>query len=227
MLRHCIMQMQRQTYRVDHVIYMNASGDEDESDNTVLDYGPLIEDACEGGSGGRVFLGSGKTKSCHANYVEALGLIDPADYDLFLKIDDDDFYYRGYAQGVVDDFAANAWDYSGTYSYGLLNGRRWYPDHVQKDLGLAPQDIELDIPGVMPSTAAYSRRAMQAILASPDMGRFEDTYWRRVLATTPGMVIALRHDRNFVYNIHGGNASTGTWLRPDTPIAAPTRSMPR
>ena len=217
MLRHCIMQMQRQTYPVDHVIYLNS--DEDQAtDHSSLDYSRLIEDACSPGAG-RVFLDYGPTKSPHGNYLAALALVDIEDYDLFIKIDDDDIYLKGYAEDIVADFRANRWDYSGTHSHGLLNGRRWYPDTRMQDLGMGADDHALKIPGIMPPSSAFSRRAMKAIMAANDAtsaanGVWDDYMWRRVVGRTPGLVMAQRQDENFVYNIHGGNAFAAPWFKP-------------
>jgi hypothetical protein len=67
----------------------------------------------------------------------------------------------------------------------------------------------------MPPTLAFSRKAIAGIIAaSPEYQRFEDVYWRRLLAQRRDLVGVVRTDRNFIYNIHGGNLSTGTWLEP-------------
>jgi hypothetical protein len=81
-------------------------------------------------------------------------------------------------------------------------------------LGLAQEDIDLRIPNIMPSSGAFSRRAIRAIFEAPGSDLIDDIYWRRVLARTPDLVMTVRNDRNFVYNIHGANLSTSTWLEP-------------
>jgi hypothetical protein len=212
MLRHCIMQFQRQSYPIDHAIYVNSPEDE-LPDRTSLQYDALLDDARKGAAG-KVRIGYGKSRTPHENNISVLRMVDIDDYDLFFKIDDDDIYLRSYVKDVVDDFIVNRWDYSGTWSHGVLNGRRWSPRKIQRDLGLGQEDIDLGIPGFMPPSAAFSRKAIRAILQAPGSGLIEDIHWRRVLARTPDLVIALRNDRNFVYNIHGENMSTSTWLQP-------------
>jgi hypothetical protein len=145
--------------------------------------------------------------------MRSLGLANLDDYDLFLKVDDDDIYLRSYVAEVVADFVANRWDFSGTHSHGLLNGRRWLPEYRQEDLGVEFEDLELQVPCIMPPTIALSRRALDVALASEDQGLFDDIQWRRAIARRRELVMAHRSDRNFVYNIHGENASTGSWLR--------------
>jgi hypothetical protein len=218
MLRHCIMQMQRQTHSVDHAIFVNSEYSDEPGDppavfdSTSLRYDALLEEAASGGAG-RVFLGYGKSGSFHENYKAALALANLDDYDLFLKVDDDDIYMRNYAADVVADFVANRWDYSGTHTQGMLNGRRWSPDDLHEDLGLDFEDLDLGVPCIMPPTMALSRRALDVGLASEDLDLFDDIQWRRAIARRRDLVMAVRRDRNFVYNIHGENASTGTWLR--------------
>jgi hypothetical protein len=212
MLRHCIMQLQQQSYPIDHAIYVNSPEDE-APDCTPVRYEALLNDVCDKASG-KVLITYGKSKTFHENFISALKMINVDDYDLFFKVDDDDIYLQSYVKDVIDDFAINRWDYSGTCSHGVLNGYRWYPERIQRDLGLGQTDLDLGIPGIMPPTAAFSRKAIRVILEAPDSRQFEDIYWRRILAGTPNVITALRNDRNFIYNIHGGNASTATWLQP-------------
>ncbi len=212
MLRHCIMQLQRQSHPVDHAIYVNSPED-DSSDHTSKHYEAVLNDLRNDGSG-KVLIAFGKSRTMHENHIRALNLIDIEDYDVFLKIDDDDIYLHSYVKDVVDHFAAHRWDYSGSHSHGLLNGHRWLPQKIQRDLGLAQEDIDLRIPSIMPSSAAFSRKAIRAIFEAPGSDLIDDIYWRRVLARTPDLVMTVRNDRNFVYNIHGANLSTSSWLEP-------------
>lgn len=211
MLRHCIMQLQHQTYPADHVVYVNSS-ENSYPDETTLQYDLLLDDL-RGASTARIKIAYGPSMSSHKNYLAALRLAEVDDYDLFLKIDDDDIYLRDYVKGVVRDFCARRWDYSGSVSTGLLNGHRWKPKAMLTDLGLEQADRDMGIPGVMPPSAAFSRRAVQALLEIPDVRCFEDIVWRRHLAVVPQISMVSRKDRNFVYNIHGGNVSTSHLLQ--------------
>ena len=83
-----------------------------------------------------------------------------------------------------------------------------------QSLGLADEDLELGIPEIMPPTLALSRRALRAVLDVEDDGQWEDVLWRRHLAKIDGLKMSVRPRSNFVYNIHGRNASTASWLTP-------------
>jgi hypothetical protein len=209
MLRHCIMQMQRQSYPVDHVIYVN-SAEEQTGSHTSLNYGPLLEDVCRN-TGGRTRIAYGPSGTYHQNHCKAIGLAQIDDYDLFLKVDDDDIYLKDYVVGVVRDFEQYLWDYSGGSSQGHLNGYRWKPDVILTGLGLGEGEAKMGIPEVMPPTLAFSRRAIRELLAIKDDGNFEDIQWRHHLAQVPGILMTTRDERNFIYHIHRGNASTRSW----------------
>jgi hypothetical protein len=209
MLRHCIMQMQRQTYPADHVIYVN-SPDEAAEDFTTLNYEVLLDDLVAN-SASLLKIGYGPTLTPQNNYVAALSQITLDRYDVFLKIDDDDIYLHDYVMNVVRDYESFKWDYSGSRSDGHLNGHRWRRNVVIASLGLSDEEHELGIPDVMPSSLALSRRGIQTTLNLHDTGEWEDVQWRRHLARTPGIKMSAREDSGFIYNIHGDNVSTGSW----------------
>ncbi|MGI9524881.1 MAG: hypothetical protein ACR2PG_24895 [Hyphomicrobiaceae bacterium] len=211
MLRHCIMQIERQTYPTDHVVFVNSSEDET-PDGTPIHYHKLLAEF-ESSSDHRLIIGYGPTKTAHENYLSALHLVDSSDYDLFLKIDDDDIYYANYVQAVVYDYLEHGWDYSGSFSDGILKGHRWSPDHKLPDLGLDEVDKFLGIPSIMPPTAAFSRKAIERIARAAPDERFDDIYWRRLLAVDQNMAMSSRDQSHFVYNVHGSNVSTGSWIK--------------
>ena len=161
----------------------------------------------------RVSITYGKSKTQHENHIAALKSADIERYELFLKIDDDDIYMANYVEKVVRDYLSRRWDFSGSFSDGVLKGHRWYPDNKLQHLGLDQNDVALGVPGFMPPTAAFSRKAIKSILDMPANGGFEDIQWRQALAKDPSMTLATRKRSNFIYNIHGENISTGSWLQ--------------
>ncbi len=213
MLRHCIMQMQNQSYPTDHVIYVN-SPHETTSDYTTVGYEGIVSDLVLN-SRSLLKISYGPSKTTHDNHMVALNLVSLFDYDLFLKIDDDDIYLRDYVRTVMYDFELRQWDYSGTVSNGYLNGYRWRPGTRLSSLGLGEEDHRLGIPDVMPPTTAFSRKAVCALHKLKSSGGVVDLQWRRHLARTPGIRMAARSDTNFIYNVHGGNISTGSCLESD------------
>lgn len=187
LLRHCILQMQAQTYRVDHAIFVN-SPDPDEPGSTTFRYDALLDDATDDARG-RIYLGYGQSFAAHQNYVLALSMVEPDDYDLFLRVDDDGVYLSDYVEGVVQDFDANQWDYSATHAYGVIEGHRWLRDRPPGELGH-------DVSNAVPATAAFSRRGIGAVIGITDDGTSADAQWRQAIANA-GLVSAARRDGNY------------------------------
>jgi len=210
MLRHCVIQMQLQNYDLDHAIFINyIDGERDNS--SARDYFLFIKDVNIRNKN-NIFLDYGKYADMHSNNLRAIELSDIDNYDLFLKIDDDDIYQSNYVHDVVEDYLRFGWDYSGSHSDGILNGSRWYPDDKKTDLGLSKKDVELGVIPIMPPTAAFSRRAIKKIMQLEPFDGFDDVGWRKHLAADNEMKCHVREKSNFIYNIHGANVSTGSWL---------------
>jgi hypothetical protein len=188
--------MRDQSYAVDHAVYIN--GEEDTR--------ALFEDLARPG----LFLRFGPSTTQHENYANALAAADINSYDVFCKVDDDDLYRLNYIESVVTDFERQGWDYSGTHSQGIVLGRHWMPDQRLQSLGLMPPDHDAGVIEVMPPTMAFSRRAIQHILAM-SCGDYEDISWRRAIAAAD-MRQSVREGSNFIYHVHSANISTGHWL---------------
>jgi hypothetical protein len=207
LLRHCILQMRSQSYPVDHAVYINGD----------CDTRALYEDLASP----RLVLRFGPTATNHVNHLRALGAVDYERYDLFCKVDDDDVYRLDYIEGVVEDFLAHRWDYSGAHADGLVSGRRWLPSVRSQSLGLSPADRDLGVIEVMPPTTAFSRRGIEQILGLGDTcpeadatwrsDDFEDIGWRRAIARAK-LRQAVRGESRFVYHVHDRNVSTAAWM---------------
>jgi len=206
LLRHCIMQMARQSYPTDHAIYINAF--KEDVARIRRDYEKILGDLSNLPG---VTIAYGPHKSSQGDHLAHIDAELLQQYDLLLKIDDDDIYFSNYVEEVVRDFQERAWDYSGSSSDGHLNGARLVPQQL-KSLGLTEEDHELGIPEVMPPTIALSRRAALAILEVKDTGAPDDFLWRRHLGKIPGMKMCVRPQSNYIYNIHGGNVSTRSFF---------------
>ena len=111
-IRCCALQIQQQTYPVDHVIYINHPDAQDRSDP--YNYISLLEDIAP--QHGTITIRYGRSGTQQFNHLQALALAAHDDYDLFLKIDDDDVYRRNYVRNVALDQQKNAWDVSGAHS---------------------------------------------------------------------------------------------------------------
>jgi len=211
LLRHAALQMQAQTYPVDHSIYINTSDFADGVQQNA-NYADLLKDIAVQ-SDGKLKLSFGPSSSHHSNYMSAVEAVNIDDYDLFIQVDDDDIYLAEYVQTIVDDFMENNWDYSGSRSLGILMGENYDNVTDVPSLGLTAKEEALGIPEIMPPTLALSRKAVRALRDIVDCEKYHDPQWRSHLAQVPGMKMAVRDNAQFIYNVHGGNASTYMWLQ--------------
>jgi hypothetical protein len=203
LLDRCIKQLQAQTHPLDHHVYLNGSDDELESLRSLASH--LI---AENPDPTPPVITVGPTGRLHGLYVAALRSIDLDAYDLFLWVDDDDYYRRHYVEGCVADFEQNGWDFSGAHSHGAVIDGRWVGDLVWEGLGLNARDQDLGIPDTMPPTYAFSRRAIDVVSALTDDGvNWVDAQWRWALYEDPAIRTAVRDQTDFSYHRHRANAS--------------------
>jgi len=203
-IRCCVLQIQQQTYPVDHVIYINHPEAADRSD--LYNYISLLNDLAP--QHGTLTIRYGLTGTQQLNHIKALELADLDHYDLFLKIDDDDVYRRGYVQDVAADYLEHRWDFSGTHARGVIDGAKWGPNNVCRDLGMEARDIELGVAGMMPSSYAFSRKALDAIRVIPtSIDKNEDILWRRSLTENEQIKKHVRKRSGMAYHLHGSNIS--------------------
>lgn len=203
--------MQMQTVAVDHAIYINAVED---GDFSVSLYRDLLTDI-EDNAVGQIWVDQGPSLSQHRNHMTALALAPWREYDLVLKIDDDDIYRANYVADCIVDLQRHRWDLSGSYSDGLINGHRWHREARLTDLGLQEEDLQHGVPRMMPSTYAFSARGIAHIHDTfDDINGWEDPKWRQSIAANRSLRVHVRERSNFTFNVHGANISVGGHFEP-------------
>lgn len=204
-IRCCALQIQQQTYPVDHVIYINHPDAQDRSDP--YNYISLLEDIAP--QHGTITIRYGRSGTQQFNHLQALALAAHDDYDLFLKIDDDDVYRRNYVRNVALDQQKNDWDFSGTHAQGLIDGPRWGKLNRVSQLGMEPEDIRLGVAEMMPSSYSFNQKALNVIREIPvSINANEDILWRRKLNTDETIKVHVRKQSGMAYHLHGKNVST-------------------
>jgi hypothetical protein len=199
--------MQQQSYPADHVIYINHPEAQDRADP--YNYISLLTDLAT--PQGTLTLRYGRSGTQQFNHMQALELADLDRYDLFLKIDDDDVYRRDYIQAVAANYLEYRWDFSGTHAHGIIDGEKWRTNKGCSHLGMEPRDIELGVAEMMPSSYAFTRKALDAIRMIPaSIDRNEDILWRRSLTENEQIKKHVRESSGMAYHLHGRNVSTST-----------------
>jgi hypothetical protein len=202
MLRTCILQMQRQTHPVDHVVYLN--GDPSAAALTADLVGPTTR------------ISVGPNLDQHSNHMAALAMA--GDSDLYFKIDDDDLYRPDYVRHVVDAYDGT-WDYSAGYSDGIVFGSE-FRRGVLHSLCVDPtqEEVRKGVVMYMPSTLVLNPTGLSVIrgLSDDEVDHaYEDIVWRNRLWDSDARFF-LRSDpvftRDFTYVVHGANISTSGWL---------------
>lgn len=212
MLRHAVLQMAAQSYPVDIAVYINSN--EVINDIYSTDYSDLIKDISDQ-INQKIHVKYGKSYHQHINHFEAINLVNLNDYDLFLKIDDDDIYNLNYVKETVDDFIKNHWALSGIESNGTINGYQWKPNDTIKNMAMENSDLCCGMPG----SWAFSREAIKAIsTVDKNSPWFEDRLWKHHLEHHTDLKLSLRSNPNhsYHYNIHGKNTSTAHWFENNT-----------
>ena len=204
LLRHCVMQMRLQTYPVMHGIFLNSDSGEIED----FDYTDLLSDIPFDDKH-QIKLYGEKSRSQHQNHMLAIKQVPNwEDYDLFVKIDDDDIYRTHYIESIVESYKTNKWDFSGTVANGVLNGNKWDLTQTIEDLRDRTEPETAERPYIMPPTFAFSRKAIQLLMELDDIEGWEDPVWFDTLTRNPDITVHKREQSHFSLHIHGNNVST-------------------
>ena len=204
-LRHCLYQIQAQTFPNTHCIYLNSDSFNNDKDSSNL---LTVMSDISINNGYEVLMGYGPSAHQHFNHMAALELVDIDKFDLFLKIDDDDIYLPRYVEDVVNDYLEKKWDFSGSSSQGLLNQHEYEKDKVyQLDYTLFDKTLY----SIMPGTLAFSKKAIKLLLhdfsKKVNLKLFEDEQWISFLSEKDDIIYSIRSKSNYIYNIHDKNIS--------------------
>lgn len=147
----------------------------------------------------------------HFNNMAAIKAVDGyEDYDLFIKMDDDDIYKTDYVQNIVTFFENNPdVDIVSSEIKFQLNGTEIYLANA-KDLG-GNTDVEYK----MPMTYAFNKKALDAIinLEEKDMFGFDDMVWRIIWKAYGLKHAVVSNAEEIIWHIHGNNVSTASFLK--------------
>jgi hypothetical protein len=146
----------------------------------------------------------------HLNAIRAVK--NYSDFDLFIKIDDDDIYKTDYVKNIVDFMSNNNCDICSSKVKWELNGFNLHSVNVS-DLGGNPEQTNYH----MPPSFAFNRRALQCILdlekVEAPPGVWEDKLWRQSWTSAGLKHLEIDNTEQWIWHIHGNNVSIGHFLR--------------
>lgn len=147
----------------------------------------------------------------HFNNMTAIKAVDDyQDYDLFIKMDDDDVYKADYVKNIITFFEKNSdVDVVSSEIKFQLNGTEVYLVNA-KDLG-----GNIDVEYRMPMTYAFNKKALNAIinLEKKDMFGFDDMMWRLHWKAHGLKHASVDNSEDIIWHIHGKNVSTSSFLK--------------
>ncbi len=210
MLRGCIRDIQNQTYR-NLVHGVNVALDEEKTDNGL---NAIFDDLYSD----NLFMAYSINEYNHWNHITAIKTVpNYMDYDIFVKIDDDDMYKKDYVQTIVDTFKDNpeADIVSSKCMYYLKDTQMIVNKKLFNNFGGNPEGTDYN----MPFTFAFNKKALESILS---MKRSQmpskavhghDRVWRYKWEEDGLKHIRVFNEGNFVWYVHGRNISTSDFLK--------------
>lgn len=204
MLRGCVQDFLNQSYK-DCVYSLNIACDVDKIDN----YLPLFDDIIDDS---RIHICTTTNRLIHTNHITAIKNVPNwENYDLFIKMDDDDFYKKDYVKNIVELFKRNPHIHiTSTKIKCQLNGNMLISNPTLYDNLGGNGPIEAH----MPMTLAFNKHALNLIMEIRDINHNnDDMLWRRTWEAAGLTHMGVDNADQIVWHIHGKNASTANFLR--------------
>lgn len=203
MLRQCMLNAKNQSYQdIIHAVNIVSDGGKDQ--NFLPLYNDLLDD--------KLIVNKGNNNFIHFNNMIAIKSVPDYDqYDVFIKMDDDDIYKKDYVKNIVDMFQANPdVDIVSTRINHQLNGIQMVSGNYDS-LGGNPNSSLYH----MPMTFAFNKKAFECIVNLPpnEVGANDDLLWRYKWEDANLKHMAVDNREEIIWHIHGKNVSTSSFLR--------------
>jgi len=159
----------------------------------------------------------------HTNYLTAMKGFGHTDFDLFIKIDDDDIYHKNYIKNSIEHFTnpAEKIDILSYYCKHHINNN--FIRGRMDNIGKWGPDGDSKIQFGMPPTYIFNKAAYNVIeKITPEQVRqihmYEDNAWRQYWRKNNLISKVILPDHNMLtYIIHGNNTSSNKWLENEKP----------
>jgi hypothetical protein len=205
MVRGCMQDVIGQTYKNLHHAVNITYVDEKE----VANYESLLNDLVE--TRNNIHVVYTKNKHNHTNYMNTIKA-DPnyLNYDIYIKIDDDDIHKKDYVKTVVDFFKKNNPDVVSSGVKYQLNGNLMIVNNAGwGTLGGNPEGSNFK----MPMTFAFNRKALDVLLKIENPDKLSGKLWRRRWHEEGLNHQIMNNKENLIWYIHGANITTASFLK--------------
>lgn len=203
MLRQCMLNAKNQSYEnCIHTVNIVSDGGKDQ--NFLPLYDDLLDD--------KLIVNKGNNNFIHFNNMIAIKSVpDYNDYDVFVKMDDDDIYKKDYVKNIIELFQANPdVDIVSTRINHQLNGIQMVSGNYDS-LGGNPNNSLYH----MPMTFAFNKKAFDCIVNTPanEVNWNDDLMWRYKWEDAGLKHMAVDNQEQIIWHIHGKNISTSSFLK--------------
>lgn len=203
MLRQCILNAKNQSYEnCIHTVNIVSDGGKDQ--NFLPLYDDLLDD--------KLIVNKGNNNFIHFNNMIAIKSVpNYNEYDVFIKMDDDDVYKKDYVKNIMDFFQANPdVDIVSSRINHQLNGIQMVLGNYN-NLGGNPNNSTYH----MPMSFAFNKKAFDCIANIPpnEVGANDDLLWRYKWEDSGLKHMAVDNQEQIIWHIHGKNISTSSFLR--------------
>lgn len=207
MLRGCVQDFLNQSFLQefpnDCVYSINIACDPGKLDNAFHLYSDLSQE--------NLHICVTTNNLIHYNHLAAIKNVPDWDkYDVYVKIDDDDFYKKDYIMNIAKFFKANPDVHvTSTKIDWQLNGNSMFynPDKYDNLGGNGSIDAH------MPMTLAFNRAALELLLDLVPTHNNDDMLWRRTWEAAGLTHKGVDNSNEIVWHIHGKNTSTSGFLQ--------------
>lgn len=211
-LYNCINSILNQTYKdFQYAVSINIDSKDDEGKYKLL-LSPFLTDK-------RLSVFFTKNQSQHDNYLSPIKNSKYDNYNLFLKIDDDDIYKPEYINTMIDIYKTKKPDIVSCKISTQINGGKIEYGNFES-IGVWQPDVADKIKFGMPFTYAFNKRALSILLKTThselsSIHHFEDPGWRTKWREAKIKSYVIDKSNNAIYNIHGKNTSSSYLYKGD------------
>lgn len=202
MLRGCIMDILNQTYpHIAHGINFAYNPKDSHRDLPVI-----VDDLMRNE---RVKIVFNENAHQHTNHIRAIQAAQNyTDFDLYVKVDDDEIYKENYVKSIVEFMQKHNCDITSSRVTWQLNGFNLFRVN-QSNLGANPEGSDFN----MPPTFAFNRKALESLLPLCEDNTWEDLLWRQTWLDSGLKHLSIDNSEEVIWHIHGNNVSTGAFLK--------------
>ena len=209
MLYNCIRSICSQSFKdFKYSVNININ-----TENDKIQYQSLLK---EFNDDPRIVLSYTQNSTQHENYLKPIIQVGRDNYNLYIKIDDDDIYQAKYLETMIAFYKKSKKDIISCSLNRSINGQRVKFGKFDS-IGTWGPDTESKIKFGMPCTYVFNQSALNILLKiSPKnisaVHIFEDPVWRQEWRKA-GLTSAIMQDADIaIYHIHGKNSSSSYLL---------------